>query len=145
VPQSAALAGCLSEGVMTLSGSVPQSRLRTKLVHALASLIVAVTTLVGGATTTAPAAMAAPAAATSGWVPEYYQFCYDRPPFPSWVARSWYKNAIARADGVECQHYVQWADRGLPMFWQTYYDWNAVCRSEGFSGGWWDGRYPRCW
>lgn len=120
-------------------------RRMSALTRWLAIAMVAVSTLVVGAAATAPPATAAPATASSGWIPEYYQFCYNHPPFPWWAATSYYKTAIAHPDSVECQHLVVWGNWGIPVLYRTYYDWNTVCRSEGYSGGWWDGRYPRCW
>jgi hypothetical protein len=97
--------------------------------------------LLGAMVAYAPASSAAP----RGMIPEYYQFCYDNPPFASDGYSSTYKTAIARPGGVECQHYTSYEGIVFGWPWRTYYNWSTVCRGMGLpTPGWWDGRYPRC-
>lgn len=92
------------------------------------------------------AASPSTASAAGGYIPEYYQFCYNNPPFryaPGYTA--YYKTAIARSSGVECQHYTAYNGWFFGWPWRTYYNWDTVCRAMRLpTPGWWDGRYPRC-
>ena len=81
------------------------------------------------------AAVAVPASAapSSGPVPEYYQFCYDRTPQQKLTSKTgttpkhWYKSAVAESRGVSCKYMYA----GVGGFWpkekSVFYSWSKVC------------------
>ncbi|WP_280247613.1 hypothetical protein [Nocardia abscessus] len=81
---------------------------------------------------------AAPAQARNpldvGDIPEYYDFCREHPPNPHGSVlgfQSVYKTAIAKPEGVTCQHYHGYEGWFVPKVWETYYSWDQVCRMRG--------------
>jgi hypothetical protein len=109
----------------------------------LAIILTAFALISGGALSAAPAANAA--SYVQGNMPEWYQFCYEVKPVSIVTARSYYINAFAGPSGVTCRHGIMPNRAGFPYIKDSFYSWDFVCRNAGWRGGWWDGRYPRCW
>lgn len=79
----------------------------------------------------------------AGQIPEYYQFCYDRTPTQhlqstkSTTPKYWYKTAIAKSGGVDCQ-YMYAVFNIWPKTQTVTYSWTAVCKGmhKGTKGNW---------
>lgn len=112
-----------------------------------ASVLVAAGIALGGAFVATPTAQAE----SLGPVPEYYQFCYDRTPVQQLTSKTgttpkhWYKTAIARSGGVDCQ-YMYALGGFVPRTKTVYYSWATVCKAMGLGakGSLDDRKIPHC-
>lgn len=76
-------------------------------------------------------------------LPEYYQFCHDRPDRLKDIGPGWYAGAKAEQDGVWC---YTWRLVGgfFPVKQGDFVNWTTVCGSLGYANWSWDGQYPWC-